>query len=89
MLREWGAQIQAAMAASRSYSWVKVAVVVVALLIGLATKQLGPERRINVLAFPLFGLLAWNILVYAVALVGAVLRKCSRPGAIRTPRARS
>ena len=59
--KEHPRQVGAAVTATMSHTWIKLVVVVVALVIGLATKQLGPERRINVLAFPLFGVLAWNI----------------------------
>ncbi len=31
---------------------------------GYATNALGPEKRINILAFPLLGILAWSFLVY-------------------------
>jgi hypothetical protein len=75
------AQIGLAHTATSTHGWIKFAVVGVALLVGLATKQLGPERRINVLAFPLFGVLAWNALVYLAALGGAVLRKQAGPSA--------
>jgi hypothetical protein len=37
---------------------------VVAALAGLAADALGAERRVNLLAFPLLGLLAWNAGVY-------------------------
>ena len=42
-----------------------------ALLLGLATNLLGPDRRINVLHAPLFLLVAWNLLVYAALIVGS------------------
>ncbi|MFT5413602.1 MAG: hypothetical protein ACI9NC_006357, partial [Verrucomicrobiales bacterium] len=72
-------QVGAAMTATASHSWLKFAIVVIAFLVGLATKQLGPERRINVLAFPLFGVLAWNLVIYFAALLGLFLRKKSEP----------
>lgn len=36
----------------------------VAAVIGYFTSELGPEKRINILSFPLLGILAWNLLVY-------------------------
>jgi len=54
------------------------AVVATALLLGLAGNALGPERRINLLAAPLLGLLAWNLLTYAVTAVTALLRAALR-----------
>ncbi len=40
-----------------------VPVLLIALILGLATNALGPSRRIPVLAVPLLGLIAWNVLV--------------------------
>lgn len=40
-----------------------VPAVAAALLLGMATNALGPDRRIHVLALPLAGLLAWNVAV--------------------------
>jgi hypothetical protein len=39
--------------------------IAVAAVTGVATNLWGPERHVSVLAFPLAGLLAWNLLVYA------------------------
>lgn len=44
--------------------WIGSVVVALALLLGVATDYIGPARRVNILAFPLLGLLAWNLLVY-------------------------
>ena len=51
--------------------WVGWAIIAAAFVLGLATDAIGPEKRINVLAFPLLGLLAWNIAVYALLAVRA------------------
>jgi hypothetical protein len=40
----------------------------------LAIDQVGGSQRINLLAPPLFALLAWNIAVYAVLAFGLVVR---------------
>lgn len=40
------------------------AVLVLAAVAGYASNELGPEKRINILAFPLLGILAWSLLVY-------------------------
>lgn len=67
----------------RRLTWVLVGL---ALVIGLATSALGPERRINVLAVPLLGLIAWNVgvvvFVLATALTG---RRAPAPSLARTP----
>ncbi|MEW6271750.1 MAG: DUF2868 domain-containing protein [Thermodesulfobacteriota bacterium] len=60
----------------------------VSFLVGLASNELGPERRINILAFPLLALLAWNLLVYALLLGGRLvgtLRGRGRVATARTP----
>src|SRR5690606_13393598 len=31
---------------------------------GYLSNELGPEKRINILSFPLLGILAWSLLVY-------------------------
>ena len=36
----------------------------VSFVAGLATNVLGPTRSINLLAFPLLGILGWNLLAY-------------------------
>jgi len=68
-------QVGAAVSATASHSWVKIVIILVAFAVGIATKQLGPEKRVNVLAFPLLGVLAWNALVYLFAIGGAFFHK--------------
>lgn len=61
----------------------------VALLAGLAAGLLldtpGAERRLNLLAPPLLGLLAWNLVVYLLMLAGAGRRGGDRPGPLLHP----
>jgi hypothetical protein len=47
----------------------------VALLAGIFTNLLGTGRRINLLSFPLIGLLGWNLAIYVFMAVCAVLRR--------------
>jgi hypothetical protein len=42
---------------------------------GFAADVLGSERRINLLAFPLLGLLLWNLAVYGLLLLGPALAR--------------
>ena len=42
-----------------------------ALVAGVVVDQIGSGRRVNVLALPLLGLLAWNLLAYALVLARA------------------
>jgi len=43
-------------------------VLLTGLIVGLATNVLGPSQRINLLALPLMGILAWNVAIYASAI---------------------
>lgn len=49
-----------------------LAMIAVAMGIGALTNLFGPERHVSVLAFPLAGILVWNLVVYA-ALVGRAI----------------
>ena len=55
------------------------AVVAGSIAAGLLVNALGPERRINVLSFPLLGLLAWNLAIYALLAVHFARRLGSHP----------
>jgi hypothetical protein len=59
--------------------WVGTIVILIAFAVGLAVDRIGTPQRINVLAFPLLAVLAWNLLVYAAIVVhgvwGAVRRR--------------
>jgi hypothetical protein len=52
-------------------SWVGLLVLAVAFGFGVAMSALDGHQRIDVLAFPLLSLIAWNLLVYLVAFVAA------------------
>jgi hypothetical protein len=53
---------------------VVLATLAVAAVVGASTNLLGPERHVSVLAFPLAGILAWNLAVYAALLARVLLR---------------
>jgi hypothetical protein len=53
-------------------AWFGYVIVVVAFALGLAADRIGPPQRVNILAFPLLGLIAWNLAVYALILVRGV-----------------
>jgi hypothetical protein len=44
-------------------SWTPWAIVGAAFVLGWATNELGPSQRINILSFPLLGLIIWNLTV--------------------------
>lgn len=63
-----------AMRALQWRSWVGVAIVVLAFVVGIAIDRIGAGQRINVLAPPVLGLLAWNLAVYVLLLASPLLR---------------
>ena len=63
-----------AVRALRWRSWVGVFIVAVALLAGAAFDQVGGLQRINLLAPPFFLLIVWNIAVYALLVIGYIVR---------------
>ncbi len=53
--------------------WLGLVAVLIAFALGVASDQIGPSKRVNILAFPLLALLVWNVLAYAaIALRGAL-----------------
>jgi hypothetical protein len=59
-------------AASGWPAWANAALPLLAFAAGLATDAIGSSGRINLLAPPLFGLLLWNLAVYAVLAFGGL-----------------
>ncbi len=49
-------------------------IILLAFVFGMLTNVLGPRREINLLSFPLFGLLAWNVAVYAGMTLATIAR---------------
>jgi hypothetical protein len=62
-------------------SWFGFLVLLIALGFGVAMSALDGRQRIDMLAFPLLGLIAWNLLVYLVTLVAALRPKNKNTGA--------
>jgi Protein of unknown function (DUF2868) len=56
-------------------TWLGRFVLLLALAAGVSLSALDGSRRINILAFPLIGLLAWNILVYVLLLASWVTHR--------------
>jgi Protein of unknown function (DUF2868) len=61
-------------------TWLGRCVLVAALAVGVSLSALDGSRRINILAFPLIGLIAWNLFVYILLLV-TWIRTRGRPAA--------
>lgn len=72
--------------------WVGSLMVAVAFALGILMDAVGPSRYVNLLAFPLLGLIAWNLLVYLTIFVEGLTRPFrrtpARPGALRRAVAR-
>jgi len=59
-----------------------LAIVLVGFVLGIAGDALGGGRRINLLAPPFWGVLAWNLVVYAL-LIALPLMRLARRGKVR------
>jgi hypothetical protein len=59
--------------------WLVALLPVAALVLGAVGSGLGTQRAINILAFPLLGMLAWNLFVYLLLAVEAMRRHAGRP----------
>lgn len=51
-------------------SWIPWALPIIALILGLGTNVFSRSGQINLISFPVFGLLAWNFIIYALLIVG-------------------
>ncbi len=67
---------------TRTPTWILVVLLLVAFASGIALSALDGTRRINVLAFPFIGLLAWNLFTYVALAVAWIRRHAAsqRPG---------
>jgi hypothetical protein len=72
--------------------WIGLALPVAALALGALTEHIADRQHINVLAFPLLGILAWNVAVYLFLILRPFLGSTLGPlrrwitGAARFPR---
>lgn len=71
-LKERYPQVEQAFNASRWPTWLSWALPAVAFGLGLVTNELSTDRRVNIIAFPFLGMLAWNVIVYVVLMIGAL-----------------
>jgi len=69
-------------------AWLMLAIVAAAFVSGLGLAALDGSRRINILALPILGVVAWNLLVYAF-LGWRAFRKRSHASAGRDPQGAS
>ncbi len=73
LLRERVGRVDDLLAVTRPGRKLAWALILLALVVGLATSALGPERRINVLALPLLGLIVWNVGVVVFCVVSLLV----------------
>lgn len=59
--------------------WIDVLLPLVAFVCGMAFERIGAGRSINLLAFPLLVLVAWNLLVYLLVGIGWLRRLAAGP----------
>ena len=45
-------------------TWLAIGLCFIAAVVGFLTNELGPEKRINILSFPLLGIVVWSFIVY-------------------------
>jgi len=67
------------LAVAGGMTWLGRAALVLALMVGLSLSTLDGSRRINILAFPLIGLIAWNFLIYALLVAARIKRREATP----------
>jgi hypothetical protein len=66
-------------------AWLSVLIVLAAFATGMALASLQEARRINILAFPFLGVIAWNLAIYAVLAVAALQRGAGLAGSAVRP----
>ena len=71
------------LAVAGGLTWLGRAALVLALIVGLSLSTLDGSRRINILAFPLIGLIAWNFVIYALVVAAHIKRRGATPTATR------
>jgi hypothetical protein len=61
-------------------TWLGRLLLILAFVTGISLAELDGSRRINILAFPLIGLILWNLFIYALLLVAWLRSRAERPG---------
>ncbi|HEX4943629.1 MAG TPA: DUF2868 domain-containing protein, partial [Usitatibacteraceae bacterium] len=77
-LAERSPNIHRALGAMRWRPWIGIALPVLAFAIGIAAEHIADRRHVNILAFPLLGLVVWNIAVYVALIVRGATNLASR-----------
>jgi hypothetical protein len=71
-LRKRSPAVMHILALAGGITWLGRFVLLLALAAGVSLSALDGSRRINILAFPLIGLIAWNLFVYVLLLVSRI-----------------
>jgi len=58
---------------TRWHAWFGLALPAAAFVMGVLTEQIADRQHVNVLAFPLLGILVWNLAVYGLMLLRPLL----------------
>jgi hypothetical protein len=66
-------------------AWIGWALPLAALALGAASNEIDSGQRLNIIAFPLIGMLAWNLAVYLWLFVGVLRRPATNAGGGREP----
>jgi hypothetical protein len=64
---------------ARWRSWIGIVLPLIALALGALTERIADRQHVNVLAFPLLALIAWNLGVYALLLLRLLFRRTPGP----------
>ena len=67
--------VDEALGRTRTPAWILAILLLLAFASGIGLSALDGSRRINILAFPFIGLIAWNLLIYVVLAVGWLRRR--------------
>ncbi len=73
--------VDEALGRTRTPAGLLIVLLLVAFATGIGLSALDGSRRINILAFPFLGLIAWNLAMYAVLAIGWIRRR-TRPAAM-------
>lgn len=77
-LNERSPHVGRLLSAMRWRPWIGIALPAIALVAGLLAEHVADAGRINILAFPLLGIVGWNLVVYAWLIVRTIQAIASR-----------
>jgi len=75
--------VDEALGRTRTPQWLLLALLALAFASGLGLSAMDGSKRINILALPFFGLIAWNLIVYALLAAAWVRARTASPALSR------